>query len=487
MHTSRAASQARFHRTKIVATIGPASRAPSTLRALLMAGVDVFRLNFSHGDHASHARTIASIRDMERATGRPVAILADLQGPRIRLGKFADGEPVTLKRSERVDLVPQSLFVPARSSVRTLPLTWAGLADEVRPGCRILIADGQIELRVERVTGRRVETRAVIGGSVSSHKGINLPGVSVSIPTLTAKDRADLAFAAREGVDFLAVSFVGCAADIHTARRLLVRAGSDAQIVAKIERDTAVANLEEILDATDAVMVARGDLAVEVGHENVPILQKRILREANARAKPAITATQMLESMMENPRPTRAEASDVANAIFDGTDAVMLSGETAAGRYPVVAVRTMARILSRTERAIAPHGFPCAGAGAREREAGAIARAAVRTADDVGARLLAPFTTSGRSARLVSRERPRLPIVGFAESIRTMRRLSLYWGVRPRVLGGARTMAEHFTLGERALRDSGDVRPGDLIVFLAGASKVPGATNTLRLHSVGRR
>jgi pyruvate kinase len=472
----------RDHRTKIVATVGPASWSVPRLHELIVAGVDVFRINFSHGELERHAETVDGIRRAARRAGRVVGLLGDLQGPRVRLGVLREKE-ILLKRGATVELVGGA-DGGRRGAVDLLPVSYPRFARDVFPGARILIADGEIELRVERVLGDRVVAAVVCGGKVQSRKGINLPECNISIPTLTAKDRRDLAFMAAHDFDAVAVSFVGSAGDIRLARSLLRRAGSDAMVIAKIERGAAVARLGEILKAADGAMVARGDLAVEAGYDCVPILQKRIVRESLAIAKPAIVATQMLDSMISHPRPTRAEASDVANAIFDGADAVMLSGETAVGEHPVETVRTMARIIRRAEAEIQKTGFLQIEIDPALRAEGAIARAGVRTAVDVGARCIVPFTTSGRTARLVSRERPSVPIVSFAESESTMRRLCFYWGVVPKLLKGAPTMGAHFVRGERELRRDGFVEMGDCIIFLAGLTRMQGATNTLRIHRV---
>jgi len=473
------------HRTKIVATVGPATSSRARIRDLLLAGADVFRINLSHGERADHARLVETIRAVARERGRFPAILVDLQGPRVRLGKLESGT-VRVRRGDRVDLVGDG--AAARPDALRIPVTYARLARDVRPGHRILVADGAIELRVRGVARNgRVETVVRVGGPLASSKGINLPDSSVSIPTLTARDRRDITFAAREGVEWVGVSFVRSADDLHLARRLLARAGSGAGVVAKIERREAVRNLTEILEAADAVMVARGDLAIEVGYETVPVLQKRILREANALGRPSITATQMLESMIESPRPTRAEASDVANAIFDGTDAVMLSGETAIGRFPVTAVRTMQRIASRAERELESRGFPVAEVAARDRARSALARAAIRTAAEIGATRIVPFTLTGDSARRVSRERPVAPIVAAASSEEVGRRLALAWGVRPLLVPHGDSLPRLVARAEAALVRAREVRAGDRLVFLAGTSRIPGGTNTLRIHVVAPR
>lgn len=472
----------KHQKTKIIATVGPASWSISVLQKLIIAGVDVFRINFSHGDHARHDETITNIRRAEKRLGRPVAVLADLQGPRVRIGKL-DHER-ELKRGEVVHFAAAGFSVK-NNMQPVVPVSHARFAADVHRGARILIADGEIELVVRSVSGGVVSASVVCGGVLKSSKGINLPDCNISIPTLTKKDHADLAFAASRGVDAVAVSFVGSAADIEMARKLIKKAGSDAIVIAKMERALAIENQREILEASDGVMVARGDLAVEVGYENVPVLQKELIEKSIALARPVMVATQMLDSMMEHPRPTRAEASDVANAIFDGADAVMLSGETAVGSFPIETVRAMARIIQKAEEHIEGRCELQVPPDPLIRRECAIAKAAVHAAAYIGAKCIVPFTTSGRSARFVSRERSSTSIVSFGESERAMRRLSFYWGVRPACLKTAHTMTAHFRDGERRLVAGGAVAKGDSVVFLAGLVKVPGATNTLRIHRVG--
>jgi pyruvate kinase len=424
---------------KIVATIGPASRDPATLGRLLDAGVDVVRLNFSHGTQAEHAETIRHVRTLAAERGRHVALLQDLQGPKLRVGELEDGGPVRLVAGATVELVSRSVL----GTAERFSVTYDRLAADVRVGDRVLLDDGAIELGVEEVraedgdeAGGAVACRVVHGGELLPRKGVNLPGTAVSVPALTPKDLDDLAFGVAQGVDYVALSFVRAASDLRQARAAIRRLGGRQPLVAKIEKPQALAHLDAVVRAADAVMVARGDLGVELSVEAVPMAQKRIIRAANAAGIPVITATQMLESMIANPRPTRAEASDVANAILDGTDAVMLSGETAVGVDPVAAVATMARIAHAAERD--PAARPAldaaadvyrVAAAARPTDALAVAEAARALARGLDARCVAVLTRTGRTAGRLSKGRPGLPIVAFTDRPAVARRLALWHGV----------------------------------------------------------
>ncbi|MEO7997824.1 MAG: pyruvate kinase, partial [Gemmatimonadaceae bacterium] len=420
-----AAKRRHYPRTKIVGTLGPSSNTAESIRSLIEAGLDVARINFSHGTHEQHAKTIKTVRDVADELGRPVAILGDLQGPRIRIGDLP--EVIDLVDGSDVILVPETVDGHAGE----IPITYDDLANDVKPGNRILINDGLLELLVTEVNAPRVHARVVHGGPLKSHKGMNLPGIAVSAPSLTEKDHADLKFAVEHGLDALALSFVRRAEDITGMRALIPKWMI---IVAKIEKDVALANIEEIMRATDAVMVARGDLGVELPFEEVPIAQKNIIALANQLGRPVITATQMLESMIEHPRPTRAEASDVANAILDGTDAVMLSAETAAGKYPRLAVEAMRRIITEIETHPRPGHVMrterrTVGGVATEEAIAAATVAAVRMMD---APLVVVFTKSGFTARIVASHRPSVPILALTDEPRVCRQLSLVWGVVPR-------------------------------------------------------
>ena len=463
-------------RTKVVCTIGPASSSPEMMRALMADGLDVARINFSHGTHDEHAARIAEIRRIAAELGRPVAIMGDLQGPRIRVGHL----DASVELTDGAELV---LAYESGARAGELPVTYADLPRDVTAGARILLDDGLLELEVLAVDGDRVRTRVVHGGQLKSHKGMNLPGVHVSAPALTEKDRVDIAFAVAQDLDYLALSFVRRPADMDTLRALVPKG---MLLVAKIEKDSALENIEEILKASDAVMVARGDLGVELPFEEVPIAQKRIIALANRYGRPVITATQMLESMITHPRPTRAEASDVANAIFDGTDAVMLSAETAAGAYPRLAVEAMVRIATEAERHPVPRGL-----GADRVEPGhagveeTIAGATVTAVRMLGAVAVIVFTKSGFSARIVAARRPDVPVVVLTDQARTYRQLALVWGVVPLLVPHADTYDEMAASARRIIVEMGIARSGDRVVMTAGVPfDVPGTTNMLKVETV---
>jgi pyruvate kinase len=464
-------------RTKIVGTLGPASSSADAIRSLIEAGLDVARINFSHGTHEQHAKTIATVREVSAAIGRPVAILGDLQGPRIRIGVLA--EKRQLEPGASVVLVPEEV-----ASGDEIPITYADLCHDVEPGNRVLINDGLFELLVTHVEKPRVTAVVVHGGLLSSNKGMNLPGIAVSAPSLTEKDRADLTFAVAHDLDAVALSFVRKAADIEELRGLIPKS---MLICAKIEKDIALQNIEEIMQATDAVMVARGDLGVELPYEQVPIAQKNIIALANRMGRPVITATQMLESMIDNPRPTRAEASDVANAILDGTDAVMLSAETAAGHYPRLAVEAMRRIITEIET----HPRPGMSTRVDRRTVSginteeAIAAATVAAVRMLEAPLVVVFTKSGFTARIVSSHRPSVPILALTDEPRVCRQLSLVWGVVPRLVPTARGYDHMVAMALREALDLNLVTKGDRVLVTAGVPfDVPGTTNLLKVETV---
>ncbi len=471
-----------MRRTKIIATLGPATATPGALAGLLRAGADVARLNMSHGDHAGHARVIAETRRAATVLGRPVAILADLQGSKARIGRLAGGGPLPLRRGETLTLTSRRVYgLPG-----LIPTSHRRLGGEVRRGDPILIDDGRIELVVLRRRGEDVACRVVTGGLLLEHKGMNLPGTGLGGGSLTAKDRADLAFALREGVDYVALSFVRSARDVERVRGLLRRQGSRVPLIAKLEVRRAVERLPEILRAADGVMVARGDLGVEVPLERVPVLQKSILQEANRAGVIAITATQMLESMVAHPRPTRAEASDVANAIFDGTDAVMLSAETASGKYPLRAVGVMDRIIREAERSglhwpvRSPVPFP-----GRDGEVHAVAHAAVDAAREWSARAIVVYTQTGETARILSKLKPPCPILALAPTEQARRRMALYWGVLPLAMRFSASTDRMLRDGERALLAAGLLKRGSRVVVVSGTSPSAGATNLMKLHRLG--
>jgi pyruvate kinase len=473
-----------MRRAKIVATIGPACQDPETLERLLAAGMDVARLNFSHGRHADHADVIARIRTASRHQKRAIAILQDLQGPKIRTGKLKAGrEGVRLQPGAALTITVDEAVVGDAELVST---TYPHLAEDVKPGDRILMDDGLLELRVVATDGVRVRTEVVEGGILGESKGINLPGVNVRAEAMSEKDREDMAFGLANGVDYVALSFVRAAADVLQCREEMRRLGRVVPIIAKIEKPEALDALDEIVAAADGLMVARGDLGVEIEPERVPGIQKDMCRRASAAGKPVIIATQMLNSMIDHPRPTRAEASDVANGIWDGADAVMLSGETASGRFPVQAVQMMDRIVRQAEGTPGATRAPVVDRrGFRADFPEVTADAACRAAQASGAVLICCFTLSGSTARLVSRFRPGVPIVGFSPDQDIRRRLSLYWGVVPRVMEPIKnTDAVADLVSERLLED-GLCRPGDRIVLVHGSPVgIAGQTNSLRLHEI---
>ncbi|MGH8773644.1 MAG: pyruvate kinase [Jiangellaceae bacterium] len=468
-----------MRRAKIVCTLGPATSTPERLEELVQAGMDVARLNLSHGDHAEHEQRYHAVRKAAEVYGRNLGVLVDLQGPKIRLGTFADG-PVELRRGEHFTITTDDVAGDAgRSST-----TYAGLPDDVRPGDRVLIDDGRLALEVEEVQGADVVTTVLEGGVVSDHKGINLPGASVRVPALSAKDVEDLRWALRIGADMVALSFVRSADDVTDVHRVMDEEGARVPVIAKLEKPQAVENIEAIVDAFDGVMVARGDLGVELPLWDVPLVQKRAVELARRRAKPVIVATQMLESMIGNSRPTRAEASDVANAVLDGTDAVMLSGETSIGAYPVETVATMARIIETVER----HGLariPPLGSTPRTK-GGAITWAAAEVAGLLGAKFLVAFSQSGDSARRMSRLRSPIPLLAFTPLESTRSKLALSWGIETFLVPGVNHTDAMVLQVDRMLLEMSRCRRGDLVVIVAGSPPgIPGSTNAMRVHSIG--
>jgi len=466
-------------RAKIVCTLGPAVGTPEKIRELVDAGMDVARLNMSHGSHADHEQMYDMVRAAANATGHGVGIFADLQGPKIRLETFADG-PVKVKKGDRFTITTRD--VPGDKDV--CGTTYKGLPGDVSPGDPILIDDGKVRLKVLEVSDSDVVTEVITAGKLSNNKGINLPGVAVSVPALSEKDIDDLRWALRIGVDFIALSFVRSAKDVDDVRRVMEEEGVQLPVIAKIEKPQAIDNLDEIVDAFDGVMVARGDLGVECPLEDVPFLQKSVIEKSRRNAKPVIVATQMLESMISAPAPTRAEATDVANALLDGADAVMLSGETSVGEYAIEAVETMARILESTE----DHGLARMAAidwNPRTR-GGVIAKAAAEVAERVGARYLVAFTQSGDSARRLSRYRGQIPILAFTPEDSTRSQLSMTWGVETFKTTPVEHTDEMVRQVDEQLLEIGRVQQGDLVVIIAGAPPgIPGSTNALRIHKMG--
>lgn len=468
-------------RAKIICTIGPSCSSEAIMKDLMRLGMDVARLNFSHGSHQEHARNIERLRRAAQKERRTVSILQDLQGPKIRTGRLKARHPVLIKTGSRVTIAPRD--VPGTPTL--IATTFTDLAREVPPGGRILLSDGLIELRVLRRRGEDLECEVVNGGMLAEHQGINLPGTALSIPALTEKDRRDLEFGIRHGVDVVALSFVRSASDVRAVKELISAHGSDVPVIAKLEKPQAIEHLEEIFGSADGVMVARGDLGVELPAENVPVIQKHVIRRSWEWRKPVITATQMLESMIENPRPTRAEASDVANAIFDGTDAVMLSGETASGRYPREALAMMARIVVEAESNMSEYTQR-----RRRREprqlsiAETICESIAHAAEDLPMGAIAVFTESGTTARLISKYRPQAEIFAFTHLPKVCHRMNLFWGVNPVLRNQACSAEEMVRTAEKELIRQGRVKARDVLGVVAGTQMASGSTNFMRLHEV---
>ncbi|MEA5520387.1 pyruvate kinase [Limnoraphis robusta] len=470
-----------MHRTKIVATIGPATAQPDVLRALIEAGATTLRLNFSHGTHEDHQRSIRMIRQISFELNQPVGILQDLQGPKIRLGKFENGS-IVLKRDDPFILTPRLL--PGTQEISSV--TYEPLADEVPEGANILLDDGKVEMIVEKVDSltKELHCRVVVGGPLSNSKGVNFPGVYLSIKALTDKDRKDLMFGLDQGVDWVALSFVRNPQDVLEIKELIASAGKNVPVIAKIEKHEAIEQMEEILTLCNGVMVARGDLGVELPAEDVPILQKRLIVTANRMGIPVITATQMLDSMVGNPRPTRAEISDVANAILDGTDAVMLSNETAVGKYPVEAVATMARIATRIEKEGITRNISTVADTGRS-VPNAISAAVAQIAQQVDAAAIMTLTKTGATARNVSKFRPATPILAVTPHVEVARQLSLVWGVKPLLVLDLSSTDQTFQSAVNVARENHLLSDGDLVVTTAGTLQgVPGSTDLVKVEVV---
>ncbi len=479
--SSLSTASAAARRAKIICTIGPACHTEAAMRDLLRLGMDVARLNFSHGTHEDHARNIERLRAAAEKEDRTVCILQDLQGPKIRTGLLQGHEPVLLKTGSSVVITPRDIAGTATRIATTFP----DLAREVSAGTRILLCDGLIELRVRTVRGDDVVCDILNGGMVGEHKGINLPGTALSIPAMTEKDHKDLEFGLKHGVDAVALSFVRSAADVNMVRQIVAGLSMDTPLIAKLEKPQAIDHLEEILEAVDGVMVARGDLGVEMAPEKVPVIQKHVIRRCAVWRKPVITATQMLESMIENPRPTRAEASDVANAIFDGTDAVMLSAETASGHYPREAVSMMARIVIEAESNMEEVTPP---RRRRDRRglsvAETICESIAHAAEDLPMGAIAVFTETGNTARMISKYRPQAPIYAFTPSSTVAQRTHMYWGVRPMKCGQGLSTDSMVDVAEHELLSRALLKPGDVLGVVAGTRQASGSTNFMRLHTV---
>jgi pyruvate kinase len=464
-------------RAKIVCTIGPACDSEEMIRQLMLSGMDVARLNFSHGTHEDHAQVIQRLRKVAAELKRTICILQDLQGPKIRTGRLADRIAITLQKGHIVTITSRDVM----GTANLIATTYQNLAKDVKPGEHILLSDGRIELVVKEVRDRDVVCEVLNGGMLGEHQGINLPGTNVSIPSLTEKDEVDLDFGLKQQVDAVAISFVRTAEDVLRAERAIVSRGYNVSLVAKLEKPQAIDNLDVILEVANAVMVARGDLGVEMAPEKVPLIQKRIIRRALDFRRPVITATQMLESMTESPRPTRAEASDVANAVFDGTDAVMLSGETAIGKYPREAVEMMARIVVEAER----HPFQRLAPGHRQAThlsiAETICESMAHAAEDLDVRAIAVFTETATTARMLSKYRPAANIYAFTQSEAVCNRMNLLWGVTPVRCPANLSVESMAGFAETELTRMQVLSRGDVFGLIAGTTHVAGATNFMRL------
>ena len=466
------------HRTKIVATIGPASDSPTVIRQMLLAGMNVARLNFSHGNYAEHAERIQRLRLAATELDLPLMLLQDLQGPKIRVGDVPDpGMP--LQVGEELILVPMADYT---GQPQTVGIDYPYVAEEAEPGTQVLLDDGLLELRVEKIAGSAVHCQVVAGGMLKSHKGVNLPTLDLRLPSMTEKDKQDLDFGISQGVDLISLSFVRRPEDIQTLKALLQEKAVDIPVLAKLEKPQAIANLEAIIDECDAIMVARGDLGVEMRPEKVPLIQKQIIQLCNQKGIPVITATQMLDSMIQNPRPTRAEASDVANAIMDGTDAVMLSGESAVGKFPVESVKMLARIATEVEPAVEFVNYP----PSRLDDADAISEALHAIESAIELQCVVAFTETGYTAKLASQERPKVPIVAYTPDPKIYHQLSLNWGVRPIILHEVREDLDGVLAQVEAdLMQRDFAAPGDKVLVMGG---IPfgkaGSTNFLKIHTI---
>ena len=474
-----------LRRAKIVATIGPASSSEEVFRQLVRAGLDVARLNFSHGSHEQKAELVAMVRKVAAEENKPVCVLADLQGPKIRTGSLVGHDPVMLTAGKRLTITP----VQMDGTAERVSTVFKTLAENLGPGDCVLLSDGLIELRVLQIEGADVVTEIVNGGMLGEKKGINLPGVAIKVPTLTEKDETDLAFALKAGCDIVAVSFVQTADDVRYVKRRIAELGGDAWVVAKLEKPQAVDHLDSILEAADAIMVARGDLGVEMPPEKVPAIQKHIIRRATDYRKPVITATQMLESMIENPRPTRAEASDVANAIYDGTDAVMLSAESAAGKYPVESVAMMSKIIAETEAHMEREAKPRLSHGKRKSLGvpETICECMAHSAQDLDLAAIAIFTESGNTVRMLSKYRPDAPIYALSPDPNVVHRLMLLWGTSPIQCARFTGTDKLVEMAEDILEARGYVKSKQVVGIVAGTATKSGATNFMRLHVIGDR
>lgn len=470
------------NKTKIVATIGPASSGKSVLRKMIVAGMNAARLNLSHGAYQEHSHAINTIRSLSRSMNRPIGIIFDLQGPKMRTGKLIDGKPLLLKRNHKIRITTKNIS----GTIDLISTTYAKFADDIKKNDRILLDDGLIELKAISKKNDTVSCKIIHGGMLRENKGINLPGVDISAAALTAKDRRDINFGIKSGADFFAISFVRSEADVKAVKSVIKKQGCDIPVIAKIEKPEAVKNLHNILDASDGIMVARGDLGVEMKPERIPTIQKQIIHKAIQANRPVITATQMLETMINNPIPTRAEASDVANAIYDGTDAVMLSAETAAGRYPEKAVRMMTRIAAEAEKSNFMKYDRQYDKFMGDTVTCAVAQSSVRILNDVKAKAIVVFSVSGKTAALVARQRPSKPVYAFTPSTEVYHRMALSWGITPQYVPRVLKTERLIEASEKLLLQKGLIQNDDLIVLITGLALKSGSTNLIKIHRVGQ-
>lgn len=470
------------NKTKIVATIGPSSNSRPILKKMILSGMNVARLNFSHGSYQDHGKVINIIRALSKEMDKPVGILLDLQGPKIRTDTLKNGNPVLLKKNKTIQITSKQ--VPGNADI--VSTTYKNLSKDVNKGDKILIDDGLIELKVLSKTIDTVTCKIVDGGRLKEHKGINLPGVRVSAPSLTKKDKQDLLFGLKKGVDFFALSFVRNANDLKHIKNVIKLNQSDTPIIAKIEKPEAVGNLDKILKIADGIMVARGDLGVEMKPEMVPHIQKEIISKSIMANKPVITATQMLETMTEKPIPTRAEASDVANAIYDGTDAIMLSGETAAGKYPVEAVKMMTRIASQTERSPFMKYNIQYEKDRHDPIIRAVAQACVNILYEVNAKMIVTFSITGKTSKLISKQRPLNPVFAFSPSKKIYNKLSLVWGVTPLLIPPINDAKRLIEAGEKIIIRKKFAKKNDLVIIVTGLALKSGSTNLIKIHTLGK-
>jgi pyruvate kinase len=471
--------QNQFRRTKIVATIGPASSSPDMIRKLIVAGMDVARLNFSHGKYEDHAKVIISLREISGELDKPITILQDLQGPKIRVGQLPDGK-IDIVRGEMIALMPQADYKFEKS---TIPIDYPYVAEEAKPGMQVLLADGLFELEVREIKGNTVFCMVVEGGCLTDHKGVNFPNLNLRLPSLTEKDIADLDFGLSQDIDWVSLSFVRSAEDVIALRNLITEKGFIKPIIAKIEKPQAIDHLEEIVKAVNGIMVARGDLGVEMSPDKVPMLQKRIIELCNRSGKTVITATQMLESMIHEPRPTRAEASDVANAIIDGTDAIMLSGETAMGEYPVKSVEMMVKIALDVESKIEFKTYP----PESNSDIAALCSAANQMEHIVNPACIVVMTTMGKSAQFIAAERPHAPVIAFTTHTQVFHALNLLWGIKPILIDDhPDTFEEMVSIAEKNLLAGNLAKSGDKVLVIGGIpAHATGGTNFIKIHTVG--